>query len=186
RHEGNGASSLSPVSCLLSPSLVPLLVGSEGTLAVVAEAELDLVPRPKHRGLLVPQFDSLAAALDALAACLELGPSAVELMDRMLIDLARQQRGLKDTMAAVRGRPAALLMAEFSSDDPADVSYRVHELERRLKGATGLLAAVPALDAAARDPLWALRSAAVPLLYGMHGDAKPVTFCEDCAVAPER
>ena len=48
-------------------SLVPLLVGSEGTLAVVAEAELGLVPRPKHRGLLVPQFDSLAAALDALA-----------------------------------------------------------------------------------------------------------------------
>jgi FAD/FMN-containing dehydrogenase/Fe-S oxidoreductase len=167
-------------------SLVPLLVGSEGSLAVVAEAELTLMPRPKYRGLLVPQFDSLAAALDALAACLDLDPSAVELMDRMLIDLAREQRSLKDTMAAVRGRPAALLMAEFSSDDPADVSYRVHELERRLKGATGLLAAVPALDPATRDPLWALRSAAVPLLGGMPGDAKPVTFCEDCAVAPER
>src|SRR4051812_7059483 len=153
-------------------SLVPLLVGSEGTLAVVAEAELELVPRPKYRGLLVPQFDSLAAALDALAACLELGPSAVELMDRMLIDLARLQRGLKDTMAAVRGRPEALLMVEFSSDDPADVSYRVHELERRLRGVTGLSVAVPALDPATRDPLWALRSSAVPLLYGMPGDGK--------------
>ena len=83
------------------------LVGSEGTLAVVAEAELALVPRPKHRGLLVPQFASLAAALDALAACLELGPSAVELMDQMLHRPGpRQQRPLKDTMAAVRGRPA--------------------------------------------------------------------------------
>ncbi len=169
--ELNGAASpLSPVSRHLSPNLVPLLVGSEGTLAVVAEAELALVPRPKHRGLLVPQFDSLAAALDALAMCLELWPSAVELMDKMLIDLARQQRGLKDTMAAVRGRPEALLMVEFSSDDPADVSYRVHELQRRLGPAVGLLAAVPALDAATRDPLWALRSSAVPLLYGMPGD----------------
>ena len=167
-------------------SLVPLLTGSEGTLAVVAEAELALVPRPKHRGLLVPQFDSLAAALDALAACMELGPSAVELMDRMLIDLAREQRSLKDTMTAIRGRPEALLMVEFSSDDAADVSYRVHELERRLRGAVGLSAAVPALDAAARDPLWAMRSAAVPLLFGMPGDRKPVTFCEDAAVAPER
>jgi len=167
-------------------SLVPLLVGSEGTLAVVAEAELALVPRPKHRGLLVPQFASLGAALDALRACLELGPSAVELMDRMLIDLARTQRSLKDTMAAVRGRPEALLMVEFSSDDAADVSYRVHELGRRLAGVAGLTASVPALDAATRDPLWALRSSAVPLLYGMPGDAKPVTFCEDCAVAPER
>jgi FAD/FMN-containing dehydrogenase/Fe-S oxidoreductase len=166
--------------------LVPLLVGSEGTLAVVAEAELALVPRPKHRGLLVPQFASLGAALDALQLCLELAPSAVELMDRMLIDLARQQRSLKDTMAAVRGRPEALLMVEFSSDDPTDVSYRVHELGRRIAGAAGLVASVPAIDAATRDPLWALRSSAVPLLYGMPGDAKPVTFCEDAAVAPER
>lgn len=169
-----------------SVSLVPLLVGSEGTLAVVAEAELALVSRPKHRGLLVPQFASLAAALDTLAACLELRPSAVELMDRMLIDLAREQRALKETMAAVRGRPEALFMVEFSSDDAADVSYRVHELERRLRGASGLIAAVPALDPAVRDPLWNLRSAALPLLFGMVGDRKPVTFVEDCAVAPER
>ncbi|MFM8273729.1 MAG: FAD-binding and (Fe-S)-binding domain-containing protein, partial [Gemmata sp.] len=177
---------LGPAGDARSRSLVPLVVGSEGTLAVTAEAELSLVPRLRHRGLLVPQFGSLGAALDALQACLELAPSAVELMDRMLIDLAREQRSLRDTMAAVRGRPEALLMVEFSSDDPADVSYRVHELQRRLAGVAGLTASVPALDAATRDPLWALRSSAVPLLYGMHGDAKPVTFCEDAAVAPER
>jgi FAD/FMN-containing dehydrogenase/Fe-S oxidoreductase len=179
--DGRHSSLLTP-----HPSLVPLLVGSEGTLAVIAEAELALVPKPKYRGLLVPQFESLRAALDALQACLELGPSAVELMDRMLIDLARNQRSLKDTMAAVRGRPEALLMVEFSSDDAADVSYRVHELERRLAGVAGLTASVPAIEAGVRDPLWALRSSAVPLLYGMPGDAKPVTFCEDAAVAPER
>src|SRR5213079_2066011 len=95
RNPVDRVSSLSPDSCLLTPFLVPLLIGSEGTLAVVSEAELNLLPRPKHRGLLVPQFESLAAALDAVAACMELGPSAVELMDRMLIDLARQQRSLK-------------------------------------------------------------------------------------------
>jgi FAD/FMN-containing dehydrogenase/Fe-S oxidoreductase len=167
-------------------SLVPLLVGSEGTLAVMAEAELDLVSKPKYRGLLVPQFETLGAALDALAVCLELNPSAVELMDRMLIDLARGQRGLKDTMAAVRGRPEALLMVEFSSDEESDVSYRVHELQRKLGSAVGLIAAVPALDAATRDPLWSVRSSAVPLLWGMPGDGKPVTFVEDCAVDPAR
>ncbi len=170
----------------LPHSLVPLLVGSEGTLAVTAGAELNLLPRPRHRGLLVPQFATLAAALDALAACMELGPSAVELMDRMLIELAAGQRGLRDTMAAVRGRPEALFMVEFSGDDAADVSYRVHELERRLRGVPGLTAVVPALDPAARDPLWNLRSAALPLLFGTVGDRKPVTFVEDCAVAPER
>jgi FAD/FMN-containing dehydrogenase/Fe-S oxidoreductase len=167
-------------------SLVPLLVGSEGTLAVVAGAELALVPRPKHRAILVPQFATLGAALDAVAACLELGPSAVELMDRMLIDLAREQRSLKDTMAFVRGRPEALLMAEFSGDDPREVADRVGELDRRLNAAPGLIASVPALDPATRDPLWDLRRAALPLLFGMVGDRKPVTFVEDCAVAPAR
>src|SRR6185312_12368468 len=170
----------------VSRSLTPLIVGSEGTLALVAEAELNLIPRPKHRGLLVPQFASLAAALDALAACLELAPSAVELLDRMLIDLAREQRSLKHTMAAIRGRPEALLMVEFCSDDAADVSYRVYELERRLRGIPGLIATVPAIDASVRDPLWSLRESALPLLFGMVGDRKPVTFVEDCAVAPER
>ncbi|MFO0797398.1 MAG: FAD-linked oxidase C-terminal domain-containing protein [Gemmataceae bacterium] len=172
--------------CEAPRSLAPLLVGSEGTLAVTAGAELNLLPRPKHRGLLVPQFATLAAALDTLAACLELGPSAVELMDRMLIELAAKQRGLKDTMAAVRGRPEALFMVEFSGDDAAEVAHRVHQLAHRLKGVPGLTAAVPALDPATRDPLWNLRSAALPLLFGTVGDRKPVTFVEDCAVAPER
>src|SRR5262249_10684972 len=62
------------------PSLAPLVVGSEGTLAVVTEAEINLVPRPKVRVLLVLHFTSLSAAMDALAACLEFQPSAVELM----------------------------------------------------------------------------------------------------------
>jgi len=167
-------------------SLVPLLVGSEGTLGVIAAAELNLVPRPKQRGLLVPHFDSLNAALEALAICLEFQPSAVELMDSMLIDLARNQRSLSRTMAAIHGRPAALLMVEFFGDTVAEVADRVEKLAARLADVNGMSAAVRATDPALRDPLWSLRSAAVPLLYGMPGDGKPVTFVEDCAVAPER
>jgi Fe-S oxidoreductase len=134
----------------------------------------------------VPQFGSLDAAMDALAACLEFGPSAVELLDQMLLDLARGNLALKDAMAVVQGQPAALLMVEFSSDDPAEVADRVERLQRRLREAEGLTAMVPALDPALRDPLWNLRSAAVPLLYGMPGDRKPVTFVEDTAVSPAR
>ncbi len=169
-----------------SPGLVPLLVGSEGTLAVISEAEIGLVPRPPVRGLLVPHFASLRAALDALAACLEFGPSAVELMDQMLLDLARANLSLRDTMAAVRGRPAALFMVEFSGTEPAEVADRVERLRARLGGCAGVTAVVPALDPALRDPLWNLRSASMPLLLGLPGDRKPVTFVEDTAVAPER
>jgi FAD/FMN-containing dehydrogenase/Fe-S oxidoreductase len=184
----SGYNLLDSLECRTSdrPSLIPMLVGSEGTLAVVAEAELNLVPKPKCRGLLVPHFDSLASALNALEACLEFKPSAVELMDTMLIELARRQLSLKNTMSAIHGQPAALLMVEFSGETSAEVSGKVHELERRLREIPGVTATVPAIDPSLRDPLWSLRQSAMPLLYGLPGDRKPVTFVEDCAVAPPR
>ena len=175
-------------SLLANPThtLAPLIVGSEGTLAVLAGAELAVVPLPKHRGLLVPHFETLRAALDCLALCMEFQPSAVELLDKLFIDLARKQRSLSEAMASIHGHPAALFMVEFSGDDAAEVNDRVLKLVHKLKGASGLMAVVIATDRSQRDSLWNLRSAAVPLLYSMPGDGKPVTFCEDTAVSPEK
>ncbi len=168
------------------PNLCAFVVGSEGTLAFVAEAELNLIPRPGHRGLLVPHFESLAAALEALAICLELGPSAVELLDQMILDLARENLSLARQMTAVQGRPAALLLVEFSSDDLGEVEDRLRKLRHRLDAARGLTACVTAVEPAQCDALWNLRSAGVPLLLGVPGDRKPVTFVEDTAVPPEK
>jgi FAD/FMN-containing dehydrogenase/Fe-S oxidoreductase len=172
----------------LSPTagLHTLVTGGEGTLAVVAEAELALIPRPRSRGLLVPHYNSLGAALDSLADCLEARPSAVELMDSMLIELTAGNLALRDTTALIEGRPAALFMVEFSGDDDGEVADRVDKLKRRLVDRPGVTATVTALDSVPRDRLWSLRSAAMPILYGMPGDAKPVTFVEDAAVDPTR
>jgi FAD/FMN-containing dehydrogenase/Fe-S oxidoreductase len=163
-----------------------LVIGGEGTLAVVTEAELRLVPRPKAAGLLVPQFDSLGAAMDALAVCLEAGPSAVELLDHLLLDLAHDNLSLRHAAAPLSSRSAALFMVEFSGDERAGVEDRIERLNRRLQGMPGLVATLSAVEPALRDPLWGLRNAAVPLLLGLPGDEKPVTFIEDTAVAPER
>jgi FAD/FMN-containing dehydrogenase/Fe-S oxidoreductase len=163
-----------------------LLVGSEGTLAIMTGAELNIIRRPPARGLLLPHFDSLTAAMDAVAACLEFKPSAVELMDHMLLDLARDNLSMKDTMAAIHGRPAALFMVEFVGEEKAEVADRIEKLTKRLQGGRGVTALVAAIDPALRNPLWNLRSAAMPLLFGLPGDQKPVTFIEDTAVAPER
>jgi FAD/FMN-containing dehydrogenase/Fe-S oxidoreductase len=167
-------------------NLAHLIVGSEGTLALITEVELDLVPRPKVRGLLVPHFSSLAAAMDALPACLELQPSAVELLDHMMIALARQNLSYRDQTTMIRGEPAMLFMVEFSSDEAAEVDDRLDRLEKRLQGASGVEAVLRAVDPAAREPLWNLRRAGMPLLYGMKGDRKPITFVEDTAVPPVR
>jgi FAD/FMN-containing dehydrogenase/Fe-S oxidoreductase len=163
-----------------------LIIGGEGTLAIVTEAELNLVPRPKARGLLVAHFATLAASMDALAPCLEFRPSAVELLDKLLIELSRANLSLRDAMAPIVGQPETLLMIEFSGDDPGEVADRVEKLRRRLQGVNGVEALVSALDAAMRDPLWAARSAAAGLLYGIPGDRKPIAFVEDPAVEPAR
>ena len=161
-----------------------LIVGSEGTLGVILDAELNLVPMPKVVGLLIPQFSSLAAAVDAVATCLDMQPAAVELMDQRLIELARNNLSLRETTAALTGTPEALLMVEFSGDDFGYVTDRIKRLQTKLQGMPGLIAALPAIEVSQRQPLWNLRNAAVPLLLGMPGDRKPVTFIEDTAVAP--
>jgi FAD/FMN-containing dehydrogenase/Fe-S oxidoreductase len=170
----------------LQAGLHQLVIGGEGTLAVVTEAELNVVPRPKARGLLVAHFSSLAASMDALAPCLDFRPSAVELLDKLLIELSRANLSLRDAMAPIVGQPETLLMIEFIGDDSAEVADRVEKLRQRLHGVSGVEALVPALDAAVRDPLWAARSAAAGLLYGVPGDRKPIAFVEDPAVEPAR
>lgn len=169
---------------LAATGLHHLFVGSEGTLGVILDAELNLVPKPKVVGLLIPQFASLAAAVDAVALCLEMQPAAVELMDQRLIELARNNLSLRATAAALTGTPEALLMVEFSGDDFGYVTDRIKKLQTKLQGVPGLIATLPAIEASQRQPLWNLRNAAVPLLLGMPGDQKPVTFIEDTAVAP--
>jgi FAD/FMN-containing dehydrogenase/Fe-S oxidoreductase len=189
RVSGYNLDSLLPIADDKSSAAVglhQLIVGSEGTLAVLTEAELNLVARPRAVGLLIPQFSSLTAALDALAVCLEMRPSAVELLDRMLLVLAGHNLALRDTMAALDGIPEALLMVEFSGAEPAEVEDRIAKLARKLRGWPGLTGLLPVLAEEQRAPLWNLRNAAVPLLLGLPGDRKPVTFVEDTAVAPAR
>jgi Fe-S oxidoreductase len=123
--------------------------------------------------------------MNAIAPCLEFSPSAVELLDHILLRLTAGNLALRETMKAIQGDPQAVFMVEFSGDEPAEVADRVERLRKRLQGVDGLLTAVPALEAGPRDALWNLRRAAMPLLYGMRGDRKPVTFIEDPAVAPE-
>ena len=110
-------------------NMAQLLVGSEGTLAYFNEIELDLQPIPAHRVLGICHFPNFYGAMAATRRIVELGPSAVELVDRTMIDLSREIpifRSVVDRF--VQGEPAALLLTEFAGDDPP-------ENLRRLNGA---------------------------------------------------
>ena len=172
---------------LLDPegvNLARLVVGSEGTLATVVEARLRLHPLPPAAGLAVLHFDDLLLALETGVEALELGPSAVELADRMVLRLARESLEYSRRLGFVEGRPEALILVEFTGERRASVDAKFDRLERLLRGRGRPMLRI--FDPAEQLNVWQVRKSALPLLLSIPGDHKPIAFVEDTAVEPDR
>ena len=163
-----------------------LLVGSEGTLAWFERIRVKLSPLPAHRVLGVCHFPRFAAAMDSAQHIVKLAPSAVELVDRTMIGLAREIGAFRRALAAsVRGEPDAILLVEFSGEDAAAQRARLKQLAE-LMAELGLPGSVlEATDPRLQKDIWELRKAGLNIMMSMKGDGKPVSFIEDCAVPLE-
>ena len=165
-------------------NMAHILVGSEGTLAFSTAIELALQPIPPARTLGVCHFPGFYQAMAATQHIVELGPAAVELVDRTMIDLARAIPAFARTIERfVVGEPEALLLVEFAGEAQApqvQALHRLEELMAELGFAGGVLAIT---DAALQREVWEVRKAGLNIMMSMKGDGKPVSFIEDCAVA---
>ncbi|HEY3246944.1 MAG TPA: FAD-linked oxidase C-terminal domain-containing protein [bacterium] len=166
--------------------LLKLMIGSEGTLGVITGARIGLVPRPGHTVVGVVHFRDLLDALDATPLILTLQPSAVELIDRLVLEITRNQLEYARQLGFVQGDPDALLIVEFSGEDPQTLRDRLAEMERLLRDAGMGYAVARAVEPADQDNIWKVRKAGQGLLQGIKGDSKPITFVEDTAVPPQR
>lgn len=183
-----------------SVDLAKLLCGSEGTLAVTLGAVLKLHPMPKAKGLAVVSFatleDAIAATKPILDACLPLGLTAVELLDDVVLDAARgnieasKYVELLPGADAARREPKAALYVEFFGFDggAAEVEAGFAALRSLMSRTAGVLnnGVATYTDVGAMNRAWALRKAGEPLLHGLPGARKPITFVEDNAVPVER
>ncbi len=167
-------------------NLARLIVGSEGTLATIASAGVKVVPIPPAQGLVILSFATIPAALDRLAEIIATGPAAVEMVDRMMLDLAASNPDYARSLSFAEGRPAAVLAAQFYADSAEELAEQAHDLARRFEGSPGVLGIRTSLTESAKDDFWKIRKAGVSLLMGMVGDSKPVAFVEDTAVDPAR
>ncbi|HJU17694.1 MAG TPA: FAD-linked oxidase C-terminal domain-containing protein [Stellaceae bacterium] len=167
-------------------NMARLLVGSEGTLAFFTEIELDLQPIPADRVLGICHFPSFYGAMDATRHIVKLAPSAVELVDRTMIDLARGIALFRPIVERfVRGEPEAILLVEFSGDDPA-LNRRQLRALGELMGDLGFPdSVVEAVDPAFQQQVWGVRAQGLNIMMSMKGDGKPISFIEDCAVRLE-
>ncbi len=167
-------------------NLSRLFVGAEGTLGIVTEATLHVVPLPKERGVVCLQFRSVDAALESVTNILACRPSAVEMMDHHIIELSRANLKHRSALDFVEGTPAALLIVEFSGDTPVQVADGIQLLEQNLRGQAGLDRFLPAKDDEQGERIWRCRESGVPLLLSIPGARKPIAFVEDTAVDPTK
>jgi FAD/FMN-containing dehydrogenase/Fe-S oxidoreductase len=181
-----GGYNINEVSGADDANLARLLVGSEGTLAFFTRLQLELQPIPPHKVLGVCHFPGFHQAMDSAQHIVKLDPSAVELIDRTMIDLSREIPMFRATVDRfVRGEPDALLLVEFAGDDRNEQLSKLRQLVELMADLGFPNAVVEALDAEFQVAVWDVRKSGLNIMMSMKGDGKPVSFIEDCAVQLE-
>ncbi|PWU13934.1 MAG: hypothetical protein C5B50_18305 [Verrucomicrobia bacterium] len=167
--------------CFHEPNnLNHLLCGSEGTLALITSAELNIVPLPRERGLVLIFFASVTEAMQATVEILDLKPAAIEHLDAVLLDQTKGQLEFQAARSLLEldFKPCQSILAVEFFEDAAGCSK---ELVRRELGLRTLVVR----SAREANLVWSLRKAGLSLMTGRAGDAKPTTGIEDTAVRPK-
>ena len=167
---------------LESGDAVDLLVGSEGTLALVTAAEVRLAPVAAARGLALLEFTDLAAAASAVRRVLELNPSACEMIDRTFIDLVRG--GGDDPGYPLREGLEAILFVEMEGDSTELVAASLERVREALGGVADRVSL--AVDPDEQERFWHVRHAASPLIARLAGGRVSMQFIEDGVVPVDR
>jgi FAD/FMN-containing dehydrogenase/Fe-S oxidoreductase len=160
-------------------NLAPLLAGSEGTLAVIRKLKVNLVHKPKHTILGVLQYQSVAEACDDVPRLLEFNPSAIELIPRMILQLARSVPAVARESGWIVGDPAGVLVIEFSGDEANLLREKIGGLDE-VSTSNKLLTIAESNEDQSR--VWNIRKMGLGILDSRKQNARPVAFIEDCAV----
>jgi FAD/FMN-containing dehydrogenase/Fe-S oxidoreductase len=168
-------------------NLANVIVGSEGTLGIILELKVRLVPLPKAKAIMVIMFGDVLEALEAAPLILRHQPSAIEIMDRSILDHARDNVTLQRIRTKyLEGDPGATLCVEFYADEKQQLPPKLAYLEQDLRAHHFGYAYRPETEASGQAQMWSLREAALGLSTAMKGDGKSISFVEDTAVPPEK
>ncbi len=163
-----------------------LLAGSEGTIGIITEAKIKLMPLPpKEIGLLCVHFHDMVECMRGNALALKHHPEASELVDKYILDFTVGHPTYQYNRFFIEGDPTALLIVEFRADTAEAIRVKAAQLTEALKAAN-LGYAYPLIEGVAQTNLvWDVRKAGLGLIRNLPGDSQPVNLIEDCAVSPE-
>ncbi|GAB3736145.1 FAD-binding and (Fe-S)-binding domain-containing protein [Nocardiopsis nanhaiensis] len=167
-------------------NLATFIVGSEGTLALATEADVDLVPKPSRTVIAVGHFSTMPGAVAATQDALACDPAAVEMMDRTILDLSRERIEYASLGDILEGDPEALLFVSFSGDDEAELIDRLDRLTRLWRSNGHGYHTLRAVTPEQQSALLKVRKSSLGLLMAAgSGTRRPLAFVEDTAVDPE-
>ena len=185
-----------------------LMAGSEGTLATVTEATVSLVEIPETKAVALLTYDDLLDAMEDVAPILEHDPSAVEVMDDVLLGLAADTPEFADVVGMLPDGTDSVLLVEFYAESDEEGRQKVADLvadrvgpeaeggpetvETPRSGAAETTSqprravdAMEAHDPDDRERFWKMRKSGLPILLSRTTDEKHISFIEDCAIPPE-
>ena len=166
-------------------NLAKLICGSEGTLGLLLETKLNLEPLPQAASLCVIHFAKLLDAIKATQKIVEYGPSAVEIIDRSVIQMALNNLSSASQRDFIEGDPAVVLIVEFYGKNKKDAEEKTQKLVRDMQAQQTGYAWPIRSDKAGMDRVWAIRKNGLGLMLGMKGSRKPSPFIEDAAIPLE-
>ena len=162
-----------------------LLAGSEGTLAFTTEIKLNLVPLPpKEKALVCVHLNSVVESLYANLIALKHKPVSIELMDKAIMDLTKENITQNKNRFFIKGDPGAVLIVEFAEEQKQTIEAKAKAMEEEMKAA-GYGFHFPFVTDGDMKKVWDIRKAGLGILSNYPGDSKPVSLIEDTAVNPE-
>lgn len=166
-------------------NLCKLLAGSEGTLALVTEIKLNLLPLPPQEiAVVCIHCHSIVEAMRANIVALRHRPMASELVDKFIMDFTIHHPEYSKNRFFIEGDPAAILMVEFMEATHEAAQEKAEALIASLQQEQ-LGFAWPVLYNEQSKYAWDVRKAGLGLLRNIKGDAQPVNLIEDCAVSTD-
>ncbi|MFV0573869.1 MAG: FAD-binding and (Fe-S)-binding domain-containing protein [Vibrio sp.] len=174
--------------------LCRVLCGSEGSLAFITEAKLNLTPIPKVRSLVNIKYNSFDSALRNAPLMVQAKALSVETVDSKVLNLAKQDivwHTVSDLITDVPGKDMqGINIVEFAGQDEAEIQQQVDDLVTQLEKQLeteegGIIGFQVCHDLASINKIYNMRKKAVGLLGAAKGREKPIAFTEDTCVPPE-
>ena len=166
--------------------LTKIIVGSEGTLVTVTEAELNLVELPNNKGLLVVEFDDIIKSMEASVIALDFNPSAVEHIGEIIISEARKSPEFSSGIEYLNNNPTDIIVVEFYGENESEVKDKILRLKKKLDISGLSLSSTEVINPIQQKKVWDMRKAGLGLVMKKPGEAKAIPFVEDTAVSPEK